>query len=129
VLWIMLPPVALASASSTVHVSIGVSVGSSVKVIVVIDVDVAVVPIAVAPVAAGPGTQRKSGRAPRQPHAGVVPRIGVGIIWIRRGRWPVDNRRIVRGNIDHIGLSGLHDDNLFAAFDAFGLDDLLLTGF
>jgi hypothetical protein len=100
-----------------------------VKIILVVDVDVAVVPVAVAPGSAGPGTQRKSGRAPRQPHAGVVPRIGVGIIWICRGRWPVDNRRIVRGNIDHIGLSGLHDDNLFAAFDAFGLDDLLLTGF
>jgi hypothetical protein len=95
VLGIMLPPVALASASSTVHVSIGVSVDVSVKVILVVDVDVAVVPIAIAPGATGPGTQRKSGRAPRQPHPGVVPRISIGVIRIGRGRSSVNDRRVV----------------------------------
>src|SRR5207248_4402000 len=86
VLWVVLPTIALASASSTVHVSIRVSVGGSIKVIVVVEFDVAVVPIAIAPVAAGPGTQRKSGCAPRQPHAGIVPGIGIGIIGVGRRR-------------------------------------------
>jgi hypothetical protein len=53
-----------------------------VKVVFVIDVDITVVPIAIAPIAAGPSTQRKSGRPPRQPHAGVVPGIGIRIIGI-----------------------------------------------
>jgi hypothetical protein len=66
-----------------------------VKIILVVDVDVAVVPIAVAPGTAGPGTQRKSGRAPRQPHPGVVPRIGIRVIRIGRGRSSVNHRRVV----------------------------------
>jgi hypothetical protein len=66
-----------------------------VKIILVVDVDVAVVPIAVAPGAAGPRTQRKSGRAPRQPHPGVVPRITIRIIRIRRGRRSINHRRVV----------------------------------
>jgi hypothetical protein len=66
-----------------------------VKIILVVDVDIAVVPIAVAPGTAGPGTQRKSGRAPRQPHPGVVPRIGIRVIRIGRGRSSVNNRRVV----------------------------------
>jgi len=91
----MLPPVALASASSTVHVSIGVSVNVLVVSILIVDVDVAVVPIAITPITAGPGTQRKSGRAPRQPHAGVVPGIGIRIIGVGRRRRSVNDRRIV----------------------------------
>jgi hypothetical protein len=66
-----------------------------VKIILVVDVDVAVVPIAVAPGTAGPGTQRKSGRAPRQPHPGVVPRIGIRVIRIGRGRSSINHRRVV----------------------------------
>jgi hypothetical protein len=91
----MLPPVALASASSTVHVSIGVSVNVFVVSILIVDVDVAVVPVAIAPVAAGPGTKRKSGRAPGQPHARVVPWIGIRIIGVGRRRRSVNDRRIV----------------------------------
>ena len=91
----MLPAIALAGASSTVHVSIGVSVGGSIKVIVVVDVDVAVVPIAIAPVAAGPSTKRKSCGPPRQPHAGVVPGIGIRIIGVGRRRRSVNDRRVV----------------------------------
>ena len=94
-LGIVLPPLALASASSTVHVSIGVSIGGSIKVIVVVDVDVAAAPIAIAPIAAGPSTQRKSGRAPRQPHAGVVPGIGIRIIGVGRRRRSVNDCRVV----------------------------------
>src|SRR5438477_267266 len=40
-LGIVLPPLALASASSTVHVSIGVSIGGFIKVLVVVDLVVA----------------------------------------------------------------------------------------
>jgi hypothetical protein len=87
---IVLPPIALASLSP-VHVFIVVPV----KVIVVIDVDVTVVPIAIAPVATGPGTQRKSCRAPRQSHAGVVPRIGIRVIGIGRRSSSVNDYRIV----------------------------------
>jgi hypothetical protein len=90
----VLPLTTLASLTP-VYVSTGVSIGVSVKVIVVIDVDVAVVPIAITPVAAGPGTQRKSGRAPRQPHAGVVPGIGIRIIGVGRRRRSVNDRRVV----------------------------------
>ena len=92
-LGIVLPTIAPASATSSVHVSIGVSIAISIELILVIDVDVAVIPIAVAPVATSPGTQRKSGRAPRQPHAGVVPGIGIRIIGV--GRRSVNDRRVV----------------------------------
>jgi hypothetical protein len=90
VLRVMLPPVALASLT-TVDVSVGVSV----KVVVVVDVDVAVVPIAIAPVAAGPSTERKSRRTPRQPHPGVVPRIGIRIIGIGSRSSSVNDLRVV----------------------------------
>jgi hypothetical protein len=67
-----------------------------VEVVLVIDVDIAaVVPIAIAPIAAGPSTQGKSGRAPRQPHAGVVPGISIRIIGVGRRRRSVNDRRVV----------------------------------
>jgi hypothetical protein len=72
-----------------------VDVGVPIKIVLVVDVDVAVVPVAVAPGAAGPGTQRKSRRAPRQPHPGIVPRIGIRVIRIGRGRSSVNDRRVV----------------------------------
>jgi hypothetical protein len=75
----MLPPVALASLT-TVDVSVGVSV----KVVVVVDVDVA-----------GPSTERKSRRTPRQPHPGVVPRIGIRIIGIGSRSSSVNDLRVV----------------------------------
>ena len=99
-----------------------------VKIILVVDVDVAVVPVAVAPGSAGPGTQRKSGRAPRQPHAGVVPRIGIRVIRIGRGRRSINHRRVVRRNVNHVGLSRFYYDNLLAAFYCFGLNRLLRAG-
>jgi hypothetical protein len=124
-LGIVLPPVSLATLAA-VHVSIGVSVYVSVEIILVVDVDIApAMPVAIAPSAAGPGTQRKSGRAPRQSHPRVVPRIGVRVIGISGRRRSVHNRRIVRRNIDYVGLSGLHYNNLFPAFYRLGLDFLL----
>ena len=86
----MLPPIALASLTA-----VDVSVGVSVEVIIVVDVDVAVAPIAIAPVAAGPSTECKSCGAPRQPHPGVVPRIGVRVIGVRRRRSSVNDLRVV----------------------------------
>ena len=87
---VVLPPVALASLT-TVDVPVGVSV----EVIIVVDVDVAMAPIAIAPVAAGPSTKRKSCGTPRQPHPGVVPRIGVRVIGVRRRRRSVNDLRVV----------------------------------
>jgi hypothetical protein len=68
----------------------------TVKIILVIDVDIAaVIPVAIAPSTAGPSTQRKSRRAPRQPHPGVVPRIRIRIIRIGRRRSSVNHLRVV----------------------------------
>ena len=99
-----------------------------VKVILVVNGDIAAAPVAVAPGAAGPGTQRKSGRAPRQPHPGVVPRIGIRVIRIGRGRRSINHRRVVRGNVNYVGLTRLYYDNLLAAFYCFGLNCLLRAG-
>jgi hypothetical protein len=62
--------------------TVDVSVGVSVEVIIVVDVHVSVAPVAIAPVAAGPSTERKSCRAPRQPHSGIIPWVGIRIIGI-----------------------------------------------
>jgi hypothetical protein len=90
VLRVVLPPVSLARLAS-VYVPVGVSV----KIIVVINVDVAMAPIAIAPRAAGPSTQRKSRRAPRQSHPGIVPRISVRVIGIGGRRSSVNHLRVV----------------------------------
>jgi hypothetical protein len=74
---------------------LAVEIVVAIEIIVVVNVDVTVVPIAIAPVATGPGTQRKSRRAPRQSHAGVVPRIGIRVIGIGRRSSSVNNFRIV----------------------------------
>jgi hypothetical protein len=130
-LGIVLPAIALACLTATGLLAGPINIVSIapcidvvlVEVVLVIDVDVAVVPIAIAPVAAGPGTQRKSGRAPRQPHAGVVPRIGIRIIGVLRRA--VNDRRVVRGHVNYLGISRLNDDHLFAAPNCFGLHSLL----
>jgi len=66
-----------------------------IEIVVVVDVDVAVAPIAIAPGAASPSTKRKSCRAPRKPHPGVVSRIGVGIIGICGRRSSVNHFWVV----------------------------------
>src|SRR5206468_2611500 len=95
----VLPFVALATA--TVDVSVRVPV----EIVFVVDVDVAVVPIAIAPVAAGPGTERKSRRAPRQPHPRVIPWISIGVIGICRRS--INDFRVIGGHVNYIGLSWL----------------------
>jgi hypothetical protein len=101
-----------------------------IKIVLVVYIDVpAVVPVAVAPSAASPGTEGKSSRAPRQPHAGIVTRIGIRIIWISCRRGPVDHRLIVRRDVDYVGCSRLYDDDLFATFNRLGLHCLLRARF
>jgi hypothetical protein len=100
-----------------------------IEIIVVVDVDVAVAPVTIAPRAAGPSTERKSCRAPRQSHPGVIPRIGVRIIGVRRRRRSVNNLRVVRRDVNYVGLSWLNYDYLLAALDCFGLHCLLRAGF
>jgi hypothetical protein len=80
VLRIVLPRVALASASSPVDVPVYVSV----KIIIVVDVDVAAVPIAIAPVVVGPCASQNKAGSESQPHTGVVPRIRIRIIGVCR---------------------------------------------
>jgi hypothetical protein len=86
----VLPRVALASPSPPIDVPVDVSV----KVIVVVDVYVSVVPIAIAPVVGPSASQNKSG-SESQPHAGVVPWIGIRIIGIGRRRSSVNHLRVV----------------------------------
>jgi hypothetical protein len=96
-LWIVLP-LATLSARGPIANSVSIAavyISVFIEIILVINVDVAVVPIAITPIAAGPGTQRKSGRAPRKPHAGVVPGLGIRIIGVGRRRRSVNDRRIV----------------------------------
>jgi len=124
VLGIVLPFVALASLAA-----VDVSIRVSVEVISVVNVHVAVVPIAIPPIASAPScTHRKSRRAPRYPHPGVVPRIGIRVIGISRGRRSVDDLWVVRRDVNYVGLSWLNYDHLLAAFDCFGLHCLLGAG-
>lgn len=91
--WIVLP---LTAALAAVAALATVDVFISVKIVVVVDIDVAaIIPVAIAPGAAGPSTQRKSGRAPCQPHPGIVPRIGIRVIGIGRGSSSVNHHRVV----------------------------------
>jgi hypothetical protein len=108
---------------------LAVEIVVAIEIIVVVDVDVAVIPIAITPGAAGPSTQRKSCRAPRKPHPGVVSRIRVRIVGIGRRRSSVNNFRVVRGDVNYVGLSWLNYDHLLATLDCFGLHCLLRTGF
>jgi len=128
VLRVMLPPVALTSLT-TIDVPVGRSVGVPVEIIVVVNIDVAVVPIAIAPVAAGPSAQSKPCCTPRQSHAGIVSGISIGIIWIGRGRRPVNDLWVIRRHVNYVGLGWLDDDHLFAALDCFSLNRLLRAGF
>jgi hypothetical protein len=117
----VLPRVALASNSPSIDVPVDVSV----KVIVVVDVYVAMLPIAVAPVVVRPyASQNKSG-SKSQSHAGVVSRVGVRIIGIGRRRRSVNHLRVVRGNVNYIGVSLLNYDRLLTALNRFGLHFLL----
>ena len=49
--------------------------------------------------------------------------------WIRICRCPINHSRIVRGNINHIGIGWLNHDSLLAALDRLSLYCLLLASF
>jgi hypothetical protein len=120
VLRIVLPLVAVSNVGS-IAASIDVVDVILVEIILVIDVDIApAMPVAIAPGTTGPGTQRKSRRAPCQSHPWVVTWIGVRVIRISGRSSSIYYRRIVGGNIDHVGLSRLNRDDLFAAVDRLG---------
>jgi hypothetical protein len=123
-------PPTIAGAASSPNVGVpSVDVRVPIKVVLVVDGDVAATPVAIAPVPAGPRTERKSGRAPRQPHTGVVSWIGIRIIGVGRRSRSVNNHRVVRGNVNHVRASWLNDNHLLAAFDCLGFHSLLSAGF
>jgi hypothetical protein len=116
----VLPSVALASSTA-----VDGSVGVSVKIIVVVDVDVAVVPIAISPVVVGPCASQNKAGSESQPHTGVVSRIRIRIIGISWRRRSINHLRVVRGNVNYVGVSLLNYDHLFTALDRLRLHALL----
>jgi hypothetical protein len=122
-----LPLVALASLSP-----VNVPVYVFVKIIVVVNVDVTAVPIAITPVAApsapSGGTERNS-RTPSQGRSWHVAWIGIRVIGIGRRGSSIHHSRVVRGNIDNVGVRLLNFDYLLAAGDCLGLHYLLGAGF
>ena len=104
-----------------------------VVIIIVIDFNVAVVPIAVAPMAAprppGGGTERHS-RTPHQSRAWIVTGISIGIVRICGGRCTVNDSRIVRRDVNYVGIGLLNLNHLLARSscttpDCFGFHNLL----
>ena len=105
----------------------------AVKIVVVVDVDVAVIPIAIAPVATprtpGGGTQRNS-RAPHQSCPWHVTRISVGIVGILSRSSSINDRGVVRRDVNYVGIGLLNFNHLLArsggtAPDRLGLHNLL----
>jgi hypothetical protein len=109
-----------------------------IEIIVVVNVDVAaVVPIAIAPVAApsppGGGAERNS-RTPHQGRPRHVTRISVGIVGILGGSSSINDRGVVRRDVNDVGIGLLNLNHLPAApgctaADCLGFHDLLWTGF
>jgi hypothetical protein len=71
---------------------LAVEIVVAIKIIVVVNVDVPAAPVAIAPISPSPAhpccAKCESG-PPRQPHSGVVSRVGVGIIRIGRRSFSV----------------------------------------
>src|SRR5206468_7162754 len=113
-------------------VDVAVEIIVTIEIIIVVDVDISAVPIAIAPGAApsppSSGTERNSS-APRQSCPWNVARIGIRVIRVCRRRRPINDRRIVRGDVNYVGLGWLDCDHLFAAWNCLGLHYLLGAGF
>jgi hypothetical protein len=111
---------------------IAVEIVVLIEIIIVVDLDVATVPIAIAPVpppgAPSGGTQRDS-RSPHQSRAWHVARIGIGIIRIGRRSRSVHHSRVIRRDVDNLGVRLLNCDHLLAAGNCLGLYHLLRAGF
>jgi hypothetical protein len=125
---VVLPVTSLAS----VHV-IAVEVIVLIEIIVVVNVDVAVVPIAVAPMTT-PGTPcggtKCDSRAPHQSGAWIVAGISVGVVRIFGRRCTVNDSRVVRRDVNYVGIGLLNLDHLPArsgctTADCLGLHNLL----
>ena len=111
---------------------IAVEVVVAIEIIIVVDVDISAVPIAIAPVAtprAPSGRTQRNSRAPHQSCPWHVARISIGVIRIRWGGSSIHHSRVVRGNIDNIGVRLLNFDHLLAAGDCLRLDYRLGAGF
>jgi hypothetical protein len=122
----VLPSVAL-PCSPTIDGSVGVSVDVTVEVILVVNIDIATIPIAVAPVV-GPRASQDKPSSKCKTHPGVVSRITVRIIGIGRRSSSVDHLRVIRGNVNYVGVRLLNCDHLIAAWNCLGLYDLLRIG-
>jgi hypothetical protein len=103
-----------------------------IEIVVIVDVDVATAPIAIAPVAApsapSGGTYCNS-RAPRQSCPWHVARIGIRVVRILGLGRTINDRRVVRRDINYVRVSLLNYDHLLAALDCLGLHDLLRARF
>jgi hypothetical protein len=117
-------PLAVSTAGAVVDICVPVAV--PVKIVVVIDVDVAAAPIAVAPPVIRDAGAYKDTGAKGQSHSRVITGIGIGIVGI--GRRTVNDRWIVRRNINGLRIRLLNNNDLLVVLDRFSLDRLLLAG-
>jgi hypothetical protein len=111
---------------------LAVEIVVAIEIIVVVNVDVPAAPVAIAPISpssAHPCCAECESGPPCQPHSGVVPRVGIGIVRIGRRSISVHDRGIIRRDVNDVRLSLLNYDGLLATFDCFGLYYLLRAGF
>jgi hypothetical protein len=111
---------------------IAVKIVILIVIIIVIDLDVATVPIAVAPVAAPSapsGRTQGNSRAPRQSCSWHVSRIRIGVIRIGRRSRSVHHSRVIRRDVNNVGVGLLNFDYLLSAGDCLGLHYRLGAGF
>ena len=97
----------------------------SIEIVVVVNVDVAVAPIAIAPIVCPRCSQYES-CAKCQPHPRHVAWIIIGRIRINP-RWTINDRRIIRRNIDVLRVGRLNYDSLLPSLHRFSFDSLLLS--
>lgn len=113
---VMLP---LAPALAAIDVRIPV------EIVIVVDVDVSTAPIAITPVVRPCGPQDDAGPH-RESHPRHVSWIGIRVIRIC-GR-PVNNRRIVGGDVNNFRVRLLNNDDLLASLHRLSFHSLLLAG-
>ena len=104
--------------SISLAIDVPVKIVVLIEIIVVVNVDVAaVVPIAIAPVAPpgtpGGGAERNS-RTPHQSCPWDVTRISVGIVGILCGSSSINDRGVVRRDVNHVGIRLLNLNHLLA---------------
>jgi len=95
--------------------------------VVAVDVDIAVSPTTAIAPAPAPSCSHGHAHSKRKKHPRHIARVGIGGIRVRRGA--VDHNGVVRGDINHVGLSLLNDDDLLAPLNLLILHFLLRGGF